>query len=547
MATTRITALAELAEVPADDDVFALEDVSAGTTKRVTSAHVRSGLAATADLATVGAAVAAHGSRTDNPHGVTAAQAGAIPATSGAATPYVSAASEAAAGISELATLAETVAGTDTARVVTVAAARQAVLSWARDNAGKFPGLVVPPSLNLFCRDQASDAAPAGTFTRSTANLRLGQGGLLESVAAGSIRREWGYDGTLYGWRLEAAGSNLLLYSEQVDNAAWTKYGCTVTANAVTSPIGDMTMDKVVEDTSTGASHGVAQAITATSGTAYTLSIFAKAAERSWLVVRTYGTAAPTSGAASYFDLTNGVKGSVAASHSATMTSIGNGIYKISVAVTAAATDSLQVRVLMTTGNGTATYDGNGVSGMYMWGGQIEAGPFPTSHIPTTTASVARSADVWTVSLATSWFNTAAGTAFVAGRTPAGAPASGAVQVLAQYDDGTASNRLRLARDAQRTLRCTVTAAGSTIADLDLGVVADLAALRVACAWSASGLAVCRDASAVTTSAVTIPTGLTTHRIGSDAAGASQWNGHVLHDAHFPVAMSASQLQAITL
>ncbi|MGD9610451.1 MAG: hypothetical protein AB7U59_13665, partial [Desulfovibrionaceae bacterium] len=184
----------------ADEDLLVAHDSSVGATRRTTVGAVRSGRATTdalaaevaareaheaaanphsgsaaaADLATVGAAVATHAARTDNPHAITAAQAGAIPATSGAATPYVIAASETAAGISELATLSEAITGTDTAKAVTAAAVRQAVLCWVRDSLGKFPG-VTPPSLNLFCGDATSDAAPAGTFTRSTTGTRLGQ------------------------------------------------------------------------------------------------------------------------------------------------------------------------------------------------------------------------------------------------------------------------------------------------------------------------------------------------------------------------------------
>ncbi|MGD9610062.1 MAG: hypothetical protein AB7U59_11690, partial [Desulfovibrionaceae bacterium] len=72
------------------------------------------------------------------------------------------------------ATSAQAVTGTSTTLANTPASARQAMLSLLRDSLGKFPG-VTPPSLNLFCGDATSDAAPAGTFTRSTTGTRLGQ------------------------------------------------------------------------------------------------------------------------------------------------------------------------------------------------------------------------------------------------------------------------------------------------------------------------------------------------------------------------------------
>lgn len=46
---------------------------------------------------------------------------------------------------------------------------------------------------------------------------------------------------------------------------------------------------------------------------------------------------------------------------------------------------------------------------LYVWGAQVEAGSFPTSYIPTTTAAVTRAADNLTVPTTGGWFTTSSG------------------------------------------------------------------------------------------------------------------------------------------
>ena len=48
----------------------------------------------------------------------------------------------------------------------------------------------------------------------------------------------------------------------------------------------------------------------------------------------------------------------------------------------------------ISTDNLGGTYDGDGSSGIHIWGSQLEAGAFPSSYIPTTSPALARAADV---------------------------------------------------------------------------------------------------------------------------------------------------------
>jgi hypothetical protein len=76
-----------------------------------------------------------------------------------------------------------------------------------------------------------------------------------------------------------------------------------------------------------------------------------------------------------------------------------NGWWRVSfsLAATAALSSTIDIRLSRDGLWANRSYLGNGVNGMYCYGAQIEAGSFPTSYIPTTTASVIRSADVCSI------------------------------------------------------------------------------------------------------------------------------------------------------
>jgi hypothetical protein len=75
---------------------------------------------------------------------------------------------------------------------------------------------------------------------------------------------------------IEQVPYNLATYSEQFDNAAWSKTGVTVTANSITSPSGDMNADTLAFGTS---GNEIVQSVSGlTVGQDYTLSIYLKVA-----------------------------------------------------------------------------------------------------------------------------------------------------------------------------------------------------------------------------------------------------------------------------
>jgi hypothetical protein len=161
-----------------------------------------------------------------------------------------------------------------------------------------------------------------------------------------------------------AARYNLLTFSEQFDNAAWTKSNVTVTANAVVAPDGTTTADKLVE-TAVNDRHFTYQQ-PALIGGAYIYSVYAKAAERSWLVIDF------TTGANSYcwFDLSTGTLGTVDASRTASIESVGNGWYRCSVAV-ASLSGNAFTATFASTANNVVSYAGDITKGLYIWGADL--------------------------------------------------------------------------------------------------------------------------------------------------------------------------------
>ena len=225
------------------------------------------------------------------------------------------------------------------------------------------------------------------TWTRASTAIRTNSSGLLESMATGVPRLSYMY-GSCPSVLLEPQRTNIITWSEDLTNADWIKAQATVSGNNTTAPDGNNTADKLIINN--GAAGGYAyQAKTTTSGTIYTGSFYVKAGGVSF-------TKFHTNISGSYQNaVINLSTGAITNSSFATTpiaTSVGNGWYRVSYTVTSGGSNV----VIYIDGGCTSTggtYTGNGTDGIFVWGFQAEIGSYPTTYIPTTSATATRVAD----------------------------------------------------------------------------------------------------------------------------------------------------------
>jgi hypothetical protein len=200
------------------------------------------------------------------------------------------------------------------------------------------------------------------TFSRASSATRVASNGLIEKVR-----------------------TNVALYSEQLDNAVYSKSQTSVTANATTAPNGTTTADKLVEDTSNDIHRILQDALPYTIGNEITFSVYVKAAGRTKVELRMFDFT--SNFGLVQFDLTAGTVFNTVAG-AGTITSVGNGWYRCSVTAPASATSSNGLAlVYLLNAAGSDTYTGDGTSGVFLWGYQVETG-VATDYIATTSAAV---------------------------------------------------------------------------------------------------------------------------------------------------------------
>jgi hypothetical protein len=352
--------------------------------------------------------------------------------------------------------------------------------------------LTPAPSIDWDLRGPSLD--PSLTFTRASIGTYFNSQGVLQTAAANTPRFDWNpATGRPRGLLVEESRTNSLLYSQGFDNAAWSKSSSlSITTGAITAPDGSNTGFKLCDTDSgpTSVGHSMSQPVTsANAQSTYTLSVYAQAADRPYLVLRALSVSTTGNYFAGMFHLDTGACSAsnvgTATGATASMQPVGNGWYRCSITGIAdpAGTGGIDPTIFSPANSSASSiYVGTPGQGIYVWAAQLEAGAFATSLIPTTTAAVKRAQDVLT-STSFPWFNANAGT-FAIEAAAMSTLAGGSS--LVSFDDG-ANNGMMLYKP---TAYASIAAYFGQGAVSVPGSISSGTPFRAAFAYSGIGLAV---------------------------------------------------------
>jgi hypothetical protein len=405
----------------------------------------------------------------------------------------------------------------------------------------------IRPSLDLnFARTKTLD--PRITFTRASGGSYVGADGFIKYAGVNEARFDHDPStGESLGLLIEESRSNSLLRSEEF-NQTWARvniqaFNSGSVANVVTAPDGTTTADKIVENTVVNNVHEVTQVVSVTASTAYTLSCFAKKGERDYLVLSI--TQAGVANYNTFFDLTNGVVGTNAAGNTATITPYPNGWYRCSVSrSTAVGQTSVTAKVNIATSNATV-YIGDGASGIYIWGAQLERGSFPTSYIPTQASTRTRAADNASITGKnfSEWYRQDEGTVYAEASTYLGTVA---LSIGVWSIESSGSNVHRFFRQSDQQPVAQTLVGGIPQTTFGFGAIWNTPVNRRLCyAYAANNFASVVDTLTVRTDASGLLPTATLLNIGNLTRG-NYWGGTIRHLTYYPKRLTNSQLQALT-
>lgn len=386
------------------------------------------------------------------------------------------------------------------------------------------------------------------TLTRGSSGYRVGSSGYLESISSNNPRID--YDPVTYavkGLLIENTTTNLFLYSEQFDNAAWSKASTSISANAAAAPTNSVVADSLVENGSTAA-HAVGQAISFSSGYKYTFSVFVKGFERPTIQL-SVSTALHGSTGTSFcnFNLNDGTVTRIGSNiESASVVAYRNGWYRCIMTTkttTAGGTYTAYIAAsdIADPTTPTPSYLGQFLPAAYLWGAQMERQGYASSYFTTTSVTGVRAADSLILTSTSPWFSSTLGTLYTEF-----IPVTSISQAVASFDDNTAAEVIKVSLSNSDPY-FTVIDNSSTQASLDAGTITSGSTSKMAITFNQNSFKACHNGGTVVTdSSGTLPT-ITQLQLGKDSQATPTYlNGHLRKIRYYPRVLTDAELVSLT-
>jgi hypothetical protein len=363
--------------------------------------------------------------------------------------------------------------------------------------------------------------------------------------------------GESLGLLVEEQRTNLLTRSEDFENAAWVGGNVSRINNTVVAPNGTLTGGKIFHNDGVSATTGSVinlLNISAAAGT-YTYSIYGKQGEFNRIWMRVRGEVSAGNSFSVAFNLTDGTIQTAAANAgtftgaTASSVPVGNGWYRFTLTGVTTGETALRVQV---TGLSSTISVGDGYSGIYIWGAQLEAGAFPTSYIKTEASQVTRSSDSASMTGAnfSSWYSQGAGTFYVDGNLPNPSSSGNLIRRLIEISDGTDSNRIFFGHGSTQNLLRAFYLVNGVSQNGGNGQTANsvFPSAKVALALKLDDYAFSPNGATVTADTSALVPVLNQLNIGTDRSfsALSSANGHIRKLAFYPKRLTDTQLAALT-
>jgi hypothetical protein len=363
--------------------------------------------------------------------------------------------------------------------------------------------------------------------------------------------------GESLGLLIEESRTNTVLQSEAFATTWDAGTGNPiVSVNTAIAPDGTLTADKLIEGTTNGGQNILQTNVSFPSVGQYAYSVYVKKAERFKVTLRE----STSTGAAVLFDVNAGTVLSTAGGGtpfpSGLIQNVGNGWYRCTMILAQGTAANRTVRIYVvpdavtTASPSIDDYTGDGYSGIYIWGAQLEAGAFPTSYIPTVASQVTRSADAASMTGAnfSSWYSQGEGTLYAEAKTSfAALPASTSFRRIATILNSADNSRVRLTYQFDGSAAASIATNGVSQALISSGTNTSNY-VKLGVSYQKDNVGFSRNASALQTdTSAVIASDIDRLLLGNatDANPLGCLNGHIRKVAYYSKALP-SNLVAIT-